>query len=89
MLSDADGNTVMMIVPDDQDQPLGIGVIEGESFNIADPLFVLTLWPDQGIALGQALVRAGVRKEVIRDMKHDPSGRLREIRAAMVAAIGD
>jgi hypothetical protein len=65
MLSDADGNTLMLVIPDDIDSEIGVGVIDGETLDFANPLSTIALWPDQAITLGEALVRAGIRKQVL------------------------
>jgi len=67
MLSDADDNTIMLLAPDDPAQLIGLAVIEDG--NIADPAYVIALSADQAIQLAQALVKAGVRKQVIAELK--------------------
>jgi hypothetical protein len=68
VFTDADDNTVLLTVPTAADQPIAVAVIEGA--NLADlPQDLVVLWPDQAIALGQALVRAGIRKQVVAEFR--------------------
>jgi hypothetical protein len=65
MLSDAGGYTIIVSVLDDPSREITLAGVE--SFG-ADPAYCFGLRTDQAIALGEALLRAGIRKQVIEQL---------------------
>jgi hypothetical protein len=66
--SDAEGNRITMSIPDDPSEPIALAGQEEGAPVTAEPVYLVLLNADQAIELGRALVRAGVRKQVIEQL---------------------
>lgn len=66
--SDAEGNRITISIPDDPSEPIALAGQEEGAPVAAEPVYLVLLNANQAIELGRALVRAGVRKQVIEQL---------------------
>ena len=71
MYNDADGDVVIVGAPRDLSQPIDMAVVDQETFDMQNPISIMTFTPAQAIEIGQALVRAGIRRQLLLEGNED------------------